>query len=71
MLIQPAVAEIKDKDGTAVFTSVAAELVDGTYAFAVKIPHNVRGGEYTVHVSPLNNRVFRTTERKIRIMDNQ
>ena len=70
-LVAPAKAILQDKDKSAVFTSVAAEAVYGTYAAAIKIPHNVRGGEYTVVLSSLTNRVFKSGERNIRIMDTQ
>jgi uncharacterized protein YfaS (alpha-2-macroglobulin family) len=62
---------MQDKDKANVFITVAAEAVDGTYAAAIKIPHNVRGGEYTVYMSSLTERVFTHGSRKIRIMDTQ
>jgi hypothetical protein len=70
-LIAPASTIVQDKDDTTVFTAMAAEAVDGTYAQAIKIPHNVRGGEYTIKISSLSNRVFKSGSRKIRIMDTQ
>ena len=54
-----------------VFTAMASESIDGTFASAIKIPHNVRGGEYSIQVSSLTDRVYTTSSRKVRIMDMQ
>ena len=53
------------------FTAMASESIDGTFASAIKIPHNVRGGEYSIQVSSLTDRVYTTSSRKVRIMDMQ